>query len=573
MFFLQSFYIENIKKSIVYNENNQLIALSNKSQSKILINTNQKVQIMYQKVPFKKYLEMTKEQQDQENKKEQSFLQDQKKKLLEHIENDKKRLKLSDLKIRDDWNNDWSNLYHVWDSDEFFSSVYKGMHIHFRIGNVYSFNLTISYYSRTVFYMNDLKSDKDFKQSCDELVSQLYYDFSYVLGIQSLFFTIKKVWLDERIGENEDRFVLEISGYYAQTEWYEKSDKKRIETLDQYSLRLNRWGGSKCNVNAKEINYGEFQLKLEKEMLDWQVDKIYYFQYGLPDSSYFLYKVDYDTFQTLPPLCYTFYWLNNIAYSGASFVYFDSLNFTLDNYSPENIHSYFVTASKKSLVGDKEELVKFHNRIKDMNRIFPLKDINHKYFIQMYNIFFANNGLAMKNNNIYKIDKSNSYNQKIESYYCNIYTLYKDREKIQNEINKLYDKGYIDFSILDFSFLDLLKNRKYLIQFIENMEGKPCIEMYNMYFEYHKLRMYKNAIYKVDEYEVPQYYYCNFFTLYLKKKKIWADINKRYNEAAYKNHNKKTNGLLDKSFLDFSILDLYKNRGGLFKAKEVYPYK
>ncbi len=37
MFFLQSFYIENIKKSIVYNENNQLIALSNKSQSKILI--------------------------------------------------------------------------------------------------------------------------------------------------------------------------------------------------------------------------------------------------------------------------------------------------------------------------------------------------------------------------------------------------------------------------------------------------------------------------------------------------------------------------------------------------------
>jgi ribosomal protein L6P/L9E len=37
MFFFQSFYIENIKKSIVYNENNKLIVLSNKSQSKLYI--------------------------------------------------------------------------------------------------------------------------------------------------------------------------------------------------------------------------------------------------------------------------------------------------------------------------------------------------------------------------------------------------------------------------------------------------------------------------------------------------------------------------------------------------------
>ena len=37
MFFFQSFYIENIKKSIVYNENNKLIVLSNKSQSKLFI--------------------------------------------------------------------------------------------------------------------------------------------------------------------------------------------------------------------------------------------------------------------------------------------------------------------------------------------------------------------------------------------------------------------------------------------------------------------------------------------------------------------------------------------------------
>jgi len=37
MFFFQSFYIENIKKSIVYNENNKLVVLSNKSHSKLFI--------------------------------------------------------------------------------------------------------------------------------------------------------------------------------------------------------------------------------------------------------------------------------------------------------------------------------------------------------------------------------------------------------------------------------------------------------------------------------------------------------------------------------------------------------
>jgi ribosomal protein L6P/L9E len=37
MFFFQSFFIENIKKSIVYNENNKLIILSNKSQSTFIV--------------------------------------------------------------------------------------------------------------------------------------------------------------------------------------------------------------------------------------------------------------------------------------------------------------------------------------------------------------------------------------------------------------------------------------------------------------------------------------------------------------------------------------------------------
>jgi len=166
----------------------------------------------------------------------------------------------------------------------------------------------------------------------------------------------------------------------------------------------------------------------------------------------------------------------------------------------------------------------------------------------------------MFNNSIYQVDE----NDKPIKYYCSLYRLYKNRKKIQKDIHEFYGKIYVENYILNFSFVDLLKNRKYLIKPFKNINENQFVTIYNIYLNNNLLAIKNNLVYKIDENNKLQYY-CNLYTLYRKRKEIYNEVNKLLFKETKE---------ID---LSFSFLSFFNNRKDLLRFNrrlyEAYKWK
>ena len=319
-----------------------------------------------------------------------------------------------------------------------------------------------------------------------------------IVGVESAIFSLVNV--NEQETEETHGLEMEYQGYLMLSEWYDENEKKKIVT--SIHAILNHEGNkpyllSDHRFSFEQIDIGHLGENTKKDCSKWKIDYIYVYFFGLSTSNYTLgedlclYRfekleigsyeikirsinmntVDFVRWMEKEPdkweSLFDCYFSDQDLVKSIFYDYSSSdiitglLNETEENYNVyeldrqrtlESIKSYMEKQKKEKLEAIYEKL---ENRTKNNSEIWKLKKLKQNW-LKMYYLYFLKNDLCAKWNGVYRCKGEELI------YYSSYYDLYKRKEEIRKWINDLYGFYYMDEEYVEFSYIELLKNKKRL---------------------------------------------------------------------------------------------------------------
>ena len=403
-----------------------------------------------------------------------------KEKLLWYQESFEKQIRLSQLE----------KVEHNVNAFYFYNMIKNTITQHSYKGHIYTFEYSFS----TEFIEKSVKDpfqellELELKDFSNLLNLILFQRLTKIIGVESAIFSLVNV----NYKETKETYGLEMEyqGYLMLSEWYDENEKKKIVTsihaiLNHESVHTSIFFRNK-NFSYQEIEIGYLGKHIKENCKNWS---LYYITLYFFDFSVFEYQLDnedtdlyhtetldiendslkihrismhevnsFDFWERWEAYFQDYFTNKNLVKS----IFNDPLSSVTQYLLNESIEEYNVDdLDRLKSMGKKKKkkleaiYEKLENRTKNNSEIWKLKKLKQNW-LKMYYLYFLKNDLCAKWNGVYRCKGEELI------YYSSYYDLYKRKEEIRKWINDLYGFYYMDEEYVEFSYIELLKNKKRL---------------------------------------------------------------------------------------------------------------